>query len=199
MRMRGVIPWGVGGRATQISTLLIVLAAAGSCGGGRDQRSGVVAVGREVPAYAATTLDGTPVSLAQHRGEVVLLNIWATWCKPCREEIPALETLHKAYAARGLLVAGVSIDAHDDTASIAGFARDLGATYPLWHDQDDRISTTFLAIGVPNTYLIDRAGVLRWRHVGAVKADDPVLLAALDSALNASADSAGSGRLVDRQ
>jgi cytochrome c-type biogenesis protein len=159
------------------------LAACGTACGSDGGRRVPVAVGESAPAYAAQRMDGAAVALADLRGEVVLLNIWATWCKPCREEIPALEVLHQAHAARGLVVTGVSIDAHDDTASIAAFARELGASYPLWRDPDDRVSSTFLAIGVPATYLIDRDGVLRWRHMGAVKADDPALLAALDSAL----------------
>ncbi len=146
----------------------------------------MVAVGADAPNYAAHAMDGTPVALADLRGDVVLLNIWATWCKPCRQEIPALETLHRTYGARGLRVTGVSIDAHNDTLAIAGFARELGASYTLWKDPDDRVSTTFLAVGVPATYLIDRNGVLRWRHMGPVKADDPALLAALDSALTLS-------------
>jgi peroxiredoxin len=142
-----------------------------------------VGVGHAAPAYAATTMDGTPISLAEKKGEVVLLNVWATWCKPCRQEIPALDSLHRAFAARGLLVAGVSIDVIDDTARIAGFARELGASYALWLDPDDRVSNTFRAIGVPSTYLIDREGVLRWQHMGAVTTTDAKLRAVLDSVL----------------
>jgi peroxiredoxin len=155
-----------------------------ACGGPERAPRSVVAVGEDAPSYAAHTMDGTPVALADHRGDVVLLNIWATWCKPCRQEIPALEMLHRTYGERGLRVTGVSIDAHNDTVAIAGFARELGASYALWKDPDDRVSTTFLAVGVPATYLIDRDGVLRWRHMGPVKADDPALRAALDSALS---------------
>ncbi|MBX3173876.1 MAG: TlpA family protein disulfide reductase [Gemmatimonadaceae bacterium] len=140
-------------------------------------------IGQPAPAYAASQMDGSPVTLADHRGEVVLLNIWATWCKPCRQEIPALDSLYAEFAARGLVVAGVSIDVIDDTARIQGFARDLGATYPLWLDPDDRVSTTFRAIGVPATFLVDRNGVLRWRKMGAVHASDAGLRAVLDSAL----------------
>lgn len=163
---------------------LLGLLLLGACGGAERTARSVVAVGEDAPSYAAHRMDGTPVALADHRGDVVLLNIWATWCKPCRQEIPALETLHRTFGERGLRVTGVSIDAHNDTVAIAGFARELGASYTLWKDPDDRVSTTFLAVGVPATYLIDRDGVLRWRHMGPVKADDPALLAALDSALS---------------
>jgi cytochrome c biogenesis protein CcmG/thiol:disulfide interchange protein DsbE len=161
---------------------VLAIAALTSCGGPREQ-SATVDIGAPAPTYAAERLDGTPIALADLRGHVVLLNIWATWCKPCREEIPALERLHLANASRGLVIAGVSIDVVDDTTRIATFARELGATYPLWLDRDDRVSMVFRSIGVPSTYLIDRAGVLRWRHMGPVRSDDPALLAALEAAL----------------
>lgn len=161
--------------------IVAVLAAVASCGASDEPAK--VGVGHVAPAYSATTMDGTPVSLSKKQGEVVLLNVWATWCKPCRQEIPALDSLHREFAARGLLVAGVSIDVIDDTARIAGFARELGASYTLWLDPDDRVSNTFRAIGVPSTYLVDRAGVLRWQHMGAVTASDAKLRAVLDSTL----------------
>lgn len=156
-----------------------------ACGGGdaSTRLSTRVAIGEPAPAYTAQQMNGTPVSLADHKGEVVLLNVWATWCKPCRQEIPALDSLQREFGARGFRVAGVSIDVITDTIAIAGFARELGASYTLWLDADDKVSSTFRAIGVPSTYLIDRDGVLRWRHMGPVKATDPTLRAVLDSAL----------------
>jgi len=155
-----------------------------ACAEGPEQRSSrSVSVGAPAPRYAAQTLEGAPVSLQDQQGKVVLLNIWATWCKPCREEIPALEALHQRHASDGLLVAGVSIDQPGESEKIASFANALGVTYTLWHDSDDKVSTTFLAIGVPASYLIDRGGVLRWRHVGPVKEDDPSLNEALRAAL----------------
>ena len=166
-------------RRMRLAPLAITALALG-CEGASVAR---VAVGAPAPAYSAETLDGKMISLADHRGQVVLLNIWATWCKPCREEIPALETLHQRHAAAGLLVAGVSIDLTSEKPRVESFARALGATYPLWLDPDDRVSNTFLAIGVPATYLIGRDGTLRWRHMGPVTADDPALQAALTVAL----------------
>jgi peroxiredoxin len=168
--------------------LVLALAAAASqaCGGdaaSTRQVAATLAVGDAAPAYAATALDGRPVTLAALRGEVVLLNVWATWCQPCREEIPALDSLHREFGARGLRVIGVSIDVSGDASEIAGFARELGASYALWLDPDDRVSTAFRAVGVPSTVLIDRDGVLRWRHMGPVRAADPALRALLDSTL----------------
>lgn len=140
-------------------------------------------IGNAAPAYAARSLAGDSVSLAEMRGKVVLLNIWATWCHPCRTEIPELQALYERERERGLEVVGVSVDAGGEDAAVADFAREYGVTYPLWRDGDGRVSTTFAAVGVPATYLIDRDGVLRWSHLGPVTAGDPALAQALEAAL----------------
>ena len=141
--------------------------------------------GEAAPAYAAHALDDGPASLEALRGRVVLLNVWATWCKPCRAEMPALQRLQVEYGERGFDVIGVSIDA-GDSADITGFAHSVGATYRLWHDPDNAVSNVFRTVGVPSTYLIDRAGVLRWQHVGVVDAVDAELRAVIEEALHAS-------------
>lgn len=166
------------GHSLLVATLLLVTACAGE-----SVPRATVAVGAPVPRYAAEKADGTPIALADLKGEVVLLNIWATWCKPCRQEIPALETLHQRHRAAGLVVAGVSIDVDEDREKVAEFAAALGASYAMWYDPDDRVSTTFLALGVPASYLIGRDGTLRWRHVGPITAEDGALNAALTLAL----------------
>jgi cytochrome c biogenesis protein CcmG/thiol:disulfide interchange protein DsbE len=171
-------------RAARHRAGLVLLTAALACGRADAPRAATgVTVGAPAPAYAAQTLEGTPVALADLKGRVVLLNIWATWCQPCRQEMPALDTLHTRYGGEGLTVVGVSIDEPQTRDRIAGFAQDLGAHYTLWHDPDDRVSSTFLAIGVPASYLIGRDGTLRWKHVGPVTASDGPLTAALTAAL----------------
>jgi cytochrome c biogenesis protein CcmG, thiol:disulfide interchange protein DsbE len=140
-------------------------------------------VGAAAPAYSAVTLDGDSVALAGLRGDVVLLNMWATWCHPCREEIPVLQRLHERLAPRGLRVVGVSVDAGSDGERVGAFAREFGMTYPIWLDPNERVAETFHTLGVPTTLLIDRAGVVRWRHTGPVKETDPALSRALEEAL----------------
>jgi cytochrome c-type biogenesis protein len=173
--------------ASLLSALLapaLLAACEGEADAGRAAaRVRPVAVGAPVPPYAAVTLDGDTVSLEGRRGRVVLLNIWATWCHPCREEIPVLQRLHEAHASRGFEVVGVSVDAAGEEGKIRAFAGEFGMTYPIWHDPDERVSTLFLAPGVPATYLVGRDGTLRWRHVGPVKEGDPGLRAALGGAL----------------
>ena len=146
-----------------------------------------VEVGLEAPSYAARNLGGDSVSLALLRGKPVLLNVWATWCLPCKEEIPYLESLHAKHAAQGLQIVGVSVDARGEESKITDFAKDFRMTYPIWRDPDERVNSRFLAIGVPSTYLIDRDGILRWKHLGTLRATSPGFAAALEEVLKAKA------------
>lgn len=161
----------------------MVSAGAIACGGERPAARPVVEVGLPAPAYTASTLDGSRRSLGDLRGTVVLLNVWATWCAPCREEIPYLQSLYDRHAARGFEIIGVSVDARGSEKAIEEFRRDFAMSYAIWHDPDERIQTLYMALGVPATYLIDRQGVLRWKHLGAVRSDDPMLTQALEMAL----------------
>ena len=164
--------------------VLVLLAASSACGGGDDGAVPAVAkLGRPAPGYVATALGGDSVDLAGLRGKVVLLNVWATWCHPCREEIPALQRLYEARRAEGFEVIGVSVDATGSDDAIRSFAQEFGMTYPVWRDPDERVQSLFLAVGVPASYLIDRDGVLRWRRIGIIREDDPQFRAVLDSTL----------------
>ena len=142
-----------------------------------------VAVGAPAPTYRAVSLEGDSVSLAQHRGKVVLFNVWATWCHPCRDEIPELRELHARYQARGLELIGVSVDADGSDDVIRSFMRDFEMAYPVWRDPGERVSTQFLVVGVPATFLIDRDGILRWRKTGPIQPGDSTLAAAIEQAL----------------
>lgn len=161
--------------------LPLVLLTASGCDAEAVRRA--PGIGDPAPEYSSTTLEGGEASLASLRGEVVLLNVWATWCPPCREEIPALQALHEEHAGRGLRVVGVSIDGRGERESIRAFLAGFGVSYDIWHDPDERVSGVFRTQGVPTTVLIDREGTLRWRHVGPVTADDPELLRQIEASL----------------
>jgi cytochrome c-type biogenesis protein len=141
-------------------------------------------VGKQVPVYGAQALNGGADSLHLLRGKVVLLNVWATWCIPCRTELPDLQALHERYNQRGLVIVGVSIDEGNDASRVSAFAKERGVTYSLWHDPADRVSSLFLANGVPATYLIGRDGKLRWRWLGPLTNDDVQLNSELTAALD---------------
>jgi cytochrome c biogenesis protein CcmG, thiol:disulfide interchange protein DsbE len=148
------------------------------------EERGMVGVGLPAPAYRTTTLSGDSVSLADSRGAVVLLNVWATWCHPCRDEIPELREIQRKYAGRGLQLVGVSVDAEGNDEGIKAFMKEFQMTYPIWRDADDRVSTQFLVLGVPATFLIDKQGVLRWRKTGPIQPGDTTLSSAIEKALS---------------
>lgn len=160
--------------------LALLLALAAAC---RPAEQRPAEIGNAAPPYAATSMAGDSVRTADLRGKVVLLNVWATWCAPCRQEIPYLQSLSDQHRSRGLEIVGVSIDARGSDETITGFAKEMGMTYSIWRDPDERIQSLYMALGVPATYLIDRDGVLRWKHLGTVKPTDTTFTNALAGAL----------------
>ncbi len=145
--------------------------------------SGVVEIGAPTPSYSTMSLEGDSVSLDALRGRVVLLNVWATWCPPCRTEIPELQAIHTRYQPRGLELVGVSVDAAGSEGAIREFMKDFAMTFPVWLDPAERVSARFLVVGVPATFLIDRDGILRWRRIGPVMRGDTSLVSAIERAL----------------
>lgn len=138
-----------------------------------------VEVGTAAPEFHATDMEGNPVQLADLRGEVVLLNIWATWCPPCRDEMPSMQRLHEEYGPRGLHIVAVSIDAAAGRVDAAGrpggdvgaFAEEMGITFPLWLDPEGGIQRTYRTTGVPESFVIDRNGDIVKKVIGATEWD----------------------------
>ena len=140
-------------------------------------------VGEPAPAYGAVTMRGDSLDLATMKGQVVLLNVWATWCIPCRREVPELQALHQELETKGLRVWGVSIDGAESHSDVAGFMDDFKMTYTVLRDPGERVLSVFRIQGVPASYLIDREGVVRWKTIGPFKASDPELQAAIETSL----------------
>ena len=113
---------------------------------------------RPAPKYGALTLEGKPASLESFQGKPVLINVWATWCVPCRQEMPALESLHNKFSDQGLQIIGVSIDGPGTTQRIKSFIDRMEITYNILHDPDDKFSRAFRTIGVPESFLINADG-----------------------------------------
>ena len=140
-------------------------------------------IGAAAPAFSAVDLTDQPVTLASLKGRVVVVNLWATWCQPCLEEIPQLEALHRQFAADDVSMIGVSVDAAGMGNDVRDFANEHGMTYTMWLDPNHDFSLKFLTVGVPETFVIDRAGIIRWRTIGAVRQGDTTLVAAVRRAL----------------
>ena len=131
---------------------------------------------KPAPDFTLTTLDGRSVSLFDYRGRPVIVNFWASWCIPCRDEFPQFVAARAQHAADGLEVIGI---VHQDSAeAAAAFAASHGAAWPLLLDPDDSTWKDYQGVGVPSTYFIDRAGVVRATSLGPVTAASlPIQLA----------------------
>jgi peroxiredoxin len=131
----------------------------------------VIGPGADAPDFVARTVsdsgEGATVGIAAYRGKPVLLNIWATWCAPCRDEMPRIQQLYSELGAEGLTVVAVSIDNPGMTTAIRDFKKEMGLTFEVVHDESGRIRDNYQTAGVPETFLIDRTGVIRRRLIGA--------------------------------
>jgi cytochrome c biogenesis protein CcmG, thiol:disulfide interchange protein DsbE len=135
---------------------------------GGHQHSPVTA-GSRAPNFSALTVT-TPretKTLDDYRGDVVLLNIWATWCTPCRVEMPSIEALHRDFHDKGLRVVAVSVDDAVNANGVRQFAEDLGLTFEILHDSVSAIERSYQIYGYPATFVIGRDGIIRRRHMGA--------------------------------
>jgi len=139
-------------------------------------------VGAMLPNFAAKNLDGTPFDLASRRNKVVLLNLWATWCGPCRFEIPELQRIHDACASRGFEVSGVSVDT-DGADVVKPFVEEQQMRYPIVLDQQEKLPAILEASVLPTSVLLDRNGKIVWKKIGAIFENDQELKQAIEKNL----------------
>jgi cytochrome c biogenesis protein CcmG, thiol:disulfide interchange protein DsbE len=134
-----------------------------------------VAVGTSAPDFRAIDLGtGDSVSLRDHyRGAVTLVNIWATWCQPCRIEMPDMQKLYDSLAPHGFKIAAVSID-EGPPEDVRAFGQDLGLTFDLLQDRSTRVQQIYQTTGVPESFLLNRDGVIVKRVIGAHDWNSPV-------------------------
>jgi cytochrome c biogenesis protein CcmG, thiol:disulfide interchange protein DsbE len=122
-----------------------------------------VTIGSKAPPFRAVTLDATPAprTLADYKGKVVLLNVWATYCEPCKWEMPSIEALHKRYGAKGLAVVAVSVDKPGMEDEIRKFRDQYGLTFDILYDPEGKIQQAYQTTGVPENFVIGTDGVIR--------------------------------------
>ena len=123
----------------------------------------VARVDEPAPDFQMPLFDGGVINLSDYRGEVVVLNFWASWCGPCRWEMPAFERMYQEYRDKGVMFVGVAIS--DDPANARAFADEVGVTYPIGADFAGRIARVYRPTTMPTTFFIDREGVIRRRLV----------------------------------
>lgn len=120
-------------------------------------------VGRPAPAFALPMLTGsTEVALDKLRGQVVMINFWASWCVPCRQEFPLLDQMYKQYKGVGFALLGVNVE--PDSKDAEAFLAKMPVSFPILSDKDSTVSKLYHIEGMPSTVVVDRHGVLRWVH-----------------------------------
>jgi peroxiredoxin len=123
-------------------------------------------VGKVAPDFKLPDLNEKDMRLSDFRGKVVFLNFWATWCKPCREEMPSMEILYKNFEKDGLVILAISIDRVTTKKDIPPFVKALNLTFPILVDSWGQTDKRYKLMGVPETYIIDQHGILREKVIG---------------------------------
>lgn len=121
-------------------------------------------VGQPAPDFALKSASGENLRLSEYRGEVVMINFWATWCGPCRQEMPLLDALYGRYQRVGFQLLGVNID--DDSGKAMAMVEELGVSFPVLFDSDKSVSESYEVEAMPVTILVDRSGTVRHVHHG---------------------------------
>ncbi len=124
----------------------------------------------QAPAFTLQSVDGKPVSLAQYKGDVVMINFWASWCGPCRQEMPLLDSIYKQYKDMGFVLLGVNVE--PDAHSANAWLKKTPVSYPVLYDPDSQVSQLYQVQAMPTTVIIDRKGIVRYVHNGYLPGDE---------------------------
>lgn len=135
------------------------------------------------PNFTLSDLGGTQISLGDFKGKVVLLNFWATWCAPCKMEIPSLEKLYQLRKDKGFEILAVSVD-RTSLSKVASFVTDYQMSFPVLADQRGEVGRRYWAKAIPTSFLLDKKGVIRWKVVGAREWGDAFVLSKIDQLLS---------------
>ena len=137
----------------------------------------------QAPEFETKTLDGDDVKLADYRGQVVLLNVWATWCDPCIRELPELARMHEQLEDKGFTVIGLNTDVRNKLGAVRTMVVHHKLPFPVWVDFESKSQVVFKTRGYPTSFLIDRQGNVRWKREGEILENDPELGAMLETVL----------------
>lgn len=156
----------------------------------RDATPPPIATGQAAPGFTLDALSGDrPVRLEDLRGRVVLVNFWATWCKPCEDEMPSMERLHRKLEGQPFDLLAVSVD--DDAAAVAAFVEKLGLTMPILLDPSKKVASSYQAYRFPESVLIDAEGRVAGRFVGPREWDSDTYVGSIQALLPKAGGGAG--------
>lgn len=156
--MKGMISTGI--RALAIAALTLSVS------------TGALALSKNEPApgFTLKSNSGGNVKLSELRGQVVMVNFWASWCGPCRQEMPLLDALHQRYRNLGFTVLGVNVE--EDPAAARDLLEDVPVTFPILFDSKNQVSEAYEVDAMPSTVIVDRDGNVRYIHKGYVPGDE---------------------------
>jgi thiol-disulfide isomerase/thioredoxin len=132
--------------------------------------------------FSLSLLEGETKSLSSYKGKVIFLNFWATWCGPCRVEMPSMAALYNKFSDKGLEI--LAVNSGEDQATVRSFLNNEGFSFPALLDLDGKVSANYGIQAIPTTFLIDRDGMIILRLVGSIDWDTPKIHAALESLLS---------------
>jgi peroxiredoxin len=126
--------------------------------------------GSPAPQFTLGAKSGQTISLSQFKGQVVMLNFWASWCGPCRQEMPLLESIYKKYSRLGFTLIGVNVEPDSNAAN--EWLKQTPVSFPILYDKESKVSKMYDVAGMPSTVIIDRAGKVRMLHRGYKPGDE---------------------------
>jgi peroxiredoxin len=151
-----------------IKAFIQAMALATACTAAAQQGSGP----QPAPDFKLKDLSGKQIKLSDYRGKVVIINFWATWCGPCRSEVPALVKLRELYRDRGLEVIGISLDDEEDREEVTKFVKSFEVNYPIVMGDLEALRAYGQIDSIPATFVIDRRGAIRYSHIGMITFDE---------------------------
>jgi peroxiredoxin len=139
--------------------------------------AGTAANGQPAPAFDLPSRDGKDISLGQYKGDVVMINFWASWCGPCRQEMPLLESMYKTYSKHGFVLIGVNVEPDSNAANT--WLKQTPVSFPVLYDTKSKVSSLYDVSVMPSTVMIDRKGNIRMIHHGYVAGDENQYMSSL--------------------
>jgi peroxiredoxin len=133
----------------------------------KDEQSGLE-VGNIAPDFELKLLTGETVKLSNYKGKKVMLNFWATWCPPCKAEMPDMQKLHDAHKEE-IIILAVNMDVQND---VEGFVKEMGITFPILLDEKNEVNEKYQILAIPTSYFIDEKGIISHRYNGAMSLED---------------------------
>ncbi len=135
---------------------------------------GLQAINKKAPDFTLVDMEGNEHTLSQYSGRVVMVNFWATWCPPCREEMPSMQRIWKLLQGDGFVI--LAVDIGETAEEIEPFVMEYDIDFPILLDPDSKVATAWSARGLPTTYLVDRSGNIAYRAIGGREWDSELIL-----------------------